>query len=93
MRKILARPMDIEDIGAAAKSMQTCGYYAARRAALDADIIFLPYNTVLSKTVRETSGVRVRDSIVIIDEAHNLIDSINGVHSASPQRCGSVRGA
>ena len=81
VRKILARPMDIEDIGAAAKSMETCGYYAARRAALDADIIFLPYNTVLSRTVRETSGVRVRDSIVIIDEAHNIADAVNNMHS------------
>ncbi|QDZ21842.1 DNA repair helicase [Chloropicon primus] len=81
VRRILSSPMDIEDIGVAAKKIEACGYYAARKAALDADIVFLPYNTVLSKSVRETSGVRVKDSVVIIDEAHNVADAVNNMHS------------
>ena len=81
VRRILSGPMDIEDIGAAARKAETCGYYAARKAALDADIVFLPYNTVLSKSVRETSGVRVKDSVVIVDEAHNIADAVNNMHS------------
>ena len=31
---------------------------------------------------REAFGVRLKDSVLIIDEAHNLVDAINGLHSA-----------
>ena len=81
VNRILAKPMDIEDIGKEARTIESCGYYATRRAALDADIVFLPYNSVLSKSVRETSGVRIKGSVVIIDEAHNIADAVNNMHS------------
>lgn len=78
---ILERPIDIEDIEQLARKHQSCGYYGARKAALDADIVFLPYNSVLSRNVRETSGVRVKGSVVIIDEAHNIAEAVNNMHS------------
>jgi len=44
-------------------------------------IVALPYNTLLHKSTREASGVKLKDNIVIIDEAHNLLETINNVYS------------
>lgn len=33
--------------------------------------------------MRESLGVRLEGSVVIIDEAHNIVDAVNGVHSAT----------
>ena len=41
----------------------------------------LPYNILLHKSTREACGIKVDGNIVIIDEAHNLIDTISSVHS------------
>lgn len=42
----------------------------------------VPYNTLLHKGTREAVGLRLKGSVVIIDEAHNLLDSIAQVYSA-----------
>ena len=41
----------------------------------------LPYNTLLHAPTREAVGVRLKGNIVIIDEAHNLQDTISNVYS------------
>jgi chromosome transmission fidelity protein 1 len=33
------------------------------------------------ESAREAAGIRLKDSIIIVDEAHNLIDAINSLHS------------
>ena len=45
-------------------------------------IVALPYNTLLHKSTREASGIQLQGNIVIIDEAHNLLETINNVHSS-----------
>ena len=81
VQSILDAHMDIEDIERAANQHKACGYYGARIAARDAEIVFLPYNSVLSKKVRETSGIRIKGNVVIIDEAHNVTEAVNNMHS------------
>lgn len=44
-------------------------------------MVVLPYNTVLHKATREANGVKLAGNVVIVDEAHNLIETINSVHS------------
>ena len=44
-------------------------------------LVVLPYSTLLHSATREAVGLRLKDSVVIIDEAHNLLDVINSVHS------------
>ena len=46
-----------------------------------AKLVVLPYNTLLHAGTREALGLRLKGNIVIIDEAHNLLDVINSVHS------------
>ncbi|KAI8900050.1 helicase C-terminal domain-containing protein [Globomyces pollinis-pini] len=73
---------DIEELAILGKETKICPYYGTRKAAVEADIICVPYNLLLQKSAREISGIRLKNSIVIIDEAHNVIDAINSIHSA-----------
>ncbi|CAI7794789.1 unnamed protein product [Closterium sp. NIES-53] len=106
-------------------SLETCPYYAARAAARAADVVVLPYQSLLHKGAREallgpgeraiansngggtagTAGVAraaggvtssdrsnssssggngvLSNSVVVVDEAHNLTDALAGMHSCS----------
>ena len=46
-------------------------------------IITLPYPLILQRSAREALGLSVKDHIVIIDEAHNLMDAISDLHSVT----------
>lgn len=41
----------------------------------------LPYQMLLHTATRQAAGIRLQGQVVIIDEAHNLIDTITGIHS------------
>ena len=41
----------------------------------------LPYNILLHKSTRAACRIKLKGNIVIVDEAHNLIDTICNVHS------------
>lgn len=42
----------------------------------------LPYQMLLHAATRQAAGIRLQGQVVVIDEAHNLIDTITGIHSA-----------
>lgn len=42
----------------------------------------VPYNTILHKGTRDASGIRLKNNVVIIDEAHNVLEAIANIHSA-----------
>ena len=44
-------------------------------------VVALPYNTLLHRQTREACGIRLAGHVVIVDEAHNLADTISSVHS------------
>lgn len=46
-------------------------------------IVTLPYPLLLQKTAREALDINLKDHVVIIDEAHNLMDAIAGIYSVS----------
>jgi chromosome transmission fidelity protein 1 len=46
-------------------------------------IVTLPYPLLLQRSAREALGLSLKDHIVIIDEAHNLMDAIAGIYSVS----------
>ncbi|KAI2627596.1 DNA repair helicase [Hypoxylon sp. NC1633] len=72
----LATLPDIEDLFELGKKLQVCPYYASRTAVPGAEIITLPYPLLLQKTARDALGIKLEGNVVIIDEAHNIMDAV-----------------
>ncbi len=78
---MLSEALDIEDLASLGRKRGICPYYAARDAAKEADVVLAPYSSLIMADTRESLGIDVEGSVVIVDEAHNLVDAINGGHS------------
>lgn len=78
----LATIPDIEDIHRIGKELQVCPYYASRTAIPTAEVVTLPYPLLLQKSAREALGIKLEGNIVIIDEAHNIMDAVANVYAA-----------
>jgi chromosome transmission fidelity protein 1 len=81
--RALSQIRDIEDLGSVGKEVGICPYYASRAAVPESEIITLPYPLLLQENARESLGIDLQDHIVVIDEAHNLMDAICGIYSCS----------
>ncbi|KAF3313568.1 ATP-dependent DNA helicase chl1 [Orbilia oligospora] len=79
----LADIKDIEDLRGVGEKLKICGYYASREAIKPTEIITLPYPLLLQKSSREALKISVKNHIIIIDEAHNLMDAVSNIHSVS----------
>ncbi|KAF8908999.1 helicase C-terminal domain-containing protein [Gymnopilus junonius] len=79
--QILASPKDIEELAEAGRLAHTCPYFGSRRAIPQAEVVTLPYNLLLQKSAREALGINLKDQIVLIDEAHNLIPTLLSLSS------------
>ncbi|TQS34994.1 hypothetical protein Golomagni_04600, partial [Golovinomyces magnicellulatus] len=77
----LATIRDIEDMNSLGKEIGICPYYASRAAIKPAEIVTLPYPLLLQKSAREALGIDLKGQVVIIDEAHNLMDAISNINS------------
>lgn len=77
----LAKVRDIEDLAAVGSTIGICPYYASRPAIGLAEMVTLPYPLLLQKSAREALGLSVQGHVVVIDEAHNLMDAIEGIYS------------
>lgn len=77
----LVHPTDIEEAARLGAASETCAYYASRVALPAAEVVTVPYNLLLSSTVRAAVGLSLKQSIVLIDEAHNLPEALRGLHS------------
>lgn len=97
--RVLSTVQDIEDISGVGRQLAICPYYAARKVIdqcevsptdflktlyiLTIQIITLPYPLLLQRSSREALDLSLRGHVVIIDEAHNLMDAISNIHSVS----------
>ncbi|KAK1746284.1 DNA repair helicase RAD3 [Skeletonema marinoi] len=53
-------------------SHAACPYYITQLLAKDAEIVFAPYNYVLDPGIREAMGIELANTVVVLDEAHNV---------------------
>ena len=131
--------MDIEELVGVAVTQDACAYYGSRTAAPLAELIVMPYTSLLHKetrctcarvlvfqigrdriecracilsstvllrpnggnvirlfpssdlfflyvygygTSRDSLGIELKGNVIVLDEAHNIIETINSVHSA-----------
>ena len=81
---ILKNPNHVDDIIEKSKKRKICAWATARSAVKDCDILVCDYNHIFVENVSESSlsamGIDLENTILIIDEAHNLPDRIrNGL--------------
>ena len=79
--EILSDVLDIEDINKLGKGVKACPYYSTRLAIPEAEIVIIPYNILLHSATRESFGICLKESVVIVDESHNLLETIHNIHS------------
>ncbi|XP_014394953.1 PREDICTED: probable ATP-dependent RNA helicase DDX11 isoform X2 [Myotis brandtii] len=79
--QVLLEVKDIEQLVSLGKEAGACPYYGSRFAIPAAQVVVLPYQMLLHTATRQAAGIRLQGQVVIIDEAHNLIDTITGIHS------------
>ena len=74
---ILEDIIDIEELASIGKSRKICPYYGARDAVEASEVITVAYPALFHPSVRESNSLQLKDSIVIIDEAHNVMNAIS----------------
>ncbi|KAH8373151.1 hypothetical protein KR200_005705 [Drosophila serrata] len=78
----LSGPLDIEELATEGAACGACSYYASRAALDQAQLILLPYQLLLQKSARQQLGINLKGSVLVVDEAHNLLDSLAQLHGA-----------
>ena len=77
---ILRRPTHVDDLIQNCRRVNLCPWTTAREVVKNCDILVCDYNHVFIDSVREASlasmGVDIENTILIVDEAHNLPDRI-----------------
>ncbi|KAK9459158.1 helicase C-terminal domain-containing protein [Lipomyces oligophaga] len=81
--RVLAEVADIEDIADIGRAIDVCPYYAVREVVDFSEVVTLPYPLLLQQDIRQTLNISLKGHIVIIDEAHNLIETISSLYSHS----------
>jgi DNA excision repair protein ERCC-2 len=84
VNKIIGQPMHVEDVIKFSRDSEICAWASVRIAAKEADVIVCDYNHIFIENVMKTSlssmGIDLSNSILIVDEAHNLPDRVrNGL--------------
>ncbi|XP_055695410.1 ATP-dependent DNA helicase DDX11 [Lutzomyia longipalpis] len=79
---ILSDITDIEEIIQMGQGEKSCPYYASRAAISDAQLVLLPYQMIFHGRTRDQMGINLKDSVIIVDEAHNLLDTISSIYCA-----------
>lgn len=73
---------DLEEFIEICNDLTSCPYYSSQKLMEKADLIFAPYNYVMNPIIKEQMSLDLKDSIVIIDEAHNVEDICRSSMSA-----------
>lgn len=81
--EIITTIRDIEDTVKKSEELKTCPYYSTRKSVEDGQVILVPYNSILHKTTRDSLGIKLKNNILIVDEAHNLLEAIERMYSVT----------
>ncbi|KAF0993093.1 hypothetical protein HZS_3524, partial [Henneguya salminicola] len=63
-------------------SSSICPYFSSQKLSENADLIFAPYNYVLNPIISEQMSLNLKNSVIILDEAHNIEDICRSAMSA-----------
>lgn len=79
----LSKIHDIEELTSLGGELKVCPYYSIRNGIEMTEIISLPYQMLLQSDTRRVLNLDIKNSIIVIDEAHNLLDTITSLYSVS----------
>ncbi|KAF9582943.1 DEAD H (Asp-Glu-Ala-Asp His) box helicase 11 [Lunasporangiospora selenospora] len=79
----LARVRDIEELAELGTELETCPYYGSRQTVRHCQLVTLPYNLLLHASTRDSLKLAIKGNVLLLDEAHNLINSLLQMHSVS----------
>ncbi|KAL6121007.1 hypothetical protein NUSPORA_02148 [Nucleospora cyclopteri] len=74
--------MNVEESKIKARENSFCPYYYAKNRASECEIVFLPYNLIFTDEGRKGIDIDLQDKILIVDEAHNIYDTVININSA-----------
>jgi DNA excision repair protein ERCC-2 len=81
VEKVCSDVMHVEDLVDLARSKGICPHRLALEAAARSNVVICDYNYIfsdISETVLNAMEVALEDTVIIVDEAHNLPDRIRG---------------
>ena len=73
---IFDKILDIEDANKIFTKNNVCPYYSTRSNSYFAQILCVPYNMIINKSMRDSQDIDLKNSILVFDEAHNLVDNV-----------------
>lgn len=75
---------DIEDLTDLAREHSLCPYFATRENQTFADLVCMPYSSLLSEESRASLGLEeLSRTIVLFDESHNILETFASILSIS----------
>ncbi|XP_028027287.1 ATP-dependent DNA helicase DDX11 isoform X1 [Bombyx mandarina] len=80
--RMLIEIMDMEDLVKCGKELKACPYYASRMAMDDAEVVLISHAGIVSSGARSGISLKLKDNILILDEAHGLSAALENAHSA-----------
>lgn len=92
--RALVQMQSIEELGESGKKLGACPYFATRAALEtgDVDVIGVPYSALLHAPTRQSLGLEIDDNtVVIFDEAHNIVNTVCDLHSSVLTRAALVQ--
>ena len=67
----------VEELKDIAKKRKFCPFFFERDKSIHSDLIFLPYNYIFDPSIKKRMKIQMINSILIIDEAHNIQEVCN----------------
>lgn len=64
--------LDIEELREEGKVRSACPFYAMKQVSEVADVLLMPYNYLTDRDIRQSYVEKIKNSIIIFDEAHNI---------------------
>ncbi|XP_046963240.1 ATP-dependent DNA helicase DDX11 [Vanessa cardui] len=91
--QLLVEIMDMEDIIKCGKQLKACPYYASRMALDESEVVLISHAGIVSSGARSGISLKLKDNVLILDEAHGLTAALENANSApvSYKQLGSVK--
>jgi chromosome transmission fidelity protein 1 len=71
----------IPDLISQGRDRLACPYFATKAALGLGQLLLVPYNILLHKGTRKAWNLDLKGNVVIVDEAHNLLQTLASIHS------------